>query len=575
MIHVKVLQADNLPVLNKKSRKTRIYCFSSSSSHYFYGSFKSKESTTNPQWHGEFDADLFRCSKLTFLLYSSRLLSHEEFLGRVDVDIVDFFQQKSGKKILSSDNDSLGCSFPITSCSSSNASLILSFSYNQIDYPPMNSHSIPDPIIHLWPTFSLSDQNIPIEVELLQAYFVKGKKNGLNGLYYNFNTQTSWESVGSSSLNTYIFNPTGPSQIHTFSPHRIDSKYEFFIVNNNSNFKGVVTLNFLCEREGSQKIVKNQRFILPHEKHTKNGIMKTVDVNCEPNTKILAPILMYCQCKSFKNDKIEFATIPSIKSDISDSSSNFCADVIEKAKATVNKFNNVTFHQTNVMNNNEKHSLIKIFTDLNLRICFNLRIYIGGLYEHKDREGSRKYYWEMQFAVFDKETLLRCHEIEKSLTKKPNLVSPILNNGKPLYGMKWNSYVNLNLDKIDMNKVILFIIHCDASLESATTDGFYLISQMDGDTESLLFRNMVFVDKKHSHYLVCFRLEFVDDGWEIFPMRYHFAKKKKMNPVIDSLFANNWVLPDALVNPVNPRNFISEEEEEEEEEAEIIENNEL
>ena len=90
MIHIRVISAENLPVYTKEVRKTRIYCFSSSACRYFYGSFKNKDNTINPKWNGEFDADLLRCSSLSFILFSSRLLSKEVYLGRVDISSMQF-----------------------------------------------------------------------------------------------------------------------------------------------------------------------------------------------------------------------------------------------------------------------------------------------------------------------------------------------------------------------------------------------------------------------------------------------------------------------------------------------------
>lgn len=123
------------------------------------------------------------------------------------------------------------------------------------------------------------------------------------------------------------------------------------------------------------------------------------------------------------------------------------------------------------------------------------------------------------------------------------------------------------MEKCPKNQV-LFLKLRDMSDQQARE-----LAENHGDKETLLFRNMLFVDKYDSRFLVCFRLEFVDDDCEIFPTIYDFTKKKKMNPAIDSLFTNNWILPENLLNP---NNFDSEEEdEEEEEEEEYIEDTDL
>ena len=87
------------------------------------------------------------------------------------------------------------------------------------------------------------------------------------------------------------------------------------------------------------------------------------------------------------------------------------------------------------------------FSDLNLNINFKLRIYIGGSTTYQDEEGSDADYWEPFFIIYDKKSCKRNEEIEKTFLKKPFYNSPVFTSKKPIFGMKWNSYVNLNLDK--------------------------------------------------------------------------------------------------------------------------------
>lgn len=176
MIHIRVLSAESQPVYTKKVWKTKIYCFSLSPCRYLYGSFKNKDNTTNPKWNGEFDVDLLRCSNLSFIIFSSRLLSHEVYLGRVEIDFNNFLYQEPGNQILKSPQSVVQCSFPITSCSPSNSFLTLSFSYYPKIYRPIKFQSVSSPMIHVFTTYSPSVEICPVEIEFIQAYYIDEKK---------------------------------------------------------------------------------------------------------------------------------------------------------------------------------------------------------------------------------------------------------------------------------------------------------------------------------------------------------------------------------------------------------------
>lgn len=90
----------------------------------------------------------------------------------------------------------------------------------------------------------------------------------------------------------------------------------------------------------------------------------------------------------------------------------------------------------------------------------------------------------------------------------------------------------------------------------ADEDGFYMISQIHDDVETLLIRNLVFADIIKSRFVTCFRLEFIEDGWEIIPMRHFFKTKKNMNSAMEILFANNWILSDDFLNPINTKQLV-------------------
>ena len=119
-----MIQAKGLTFPKNKPQKARIDCFSQSSIKYFYGSYKKNEKTQDPKWNINFDIDLFRASTLKFVLYSTKILSKDEYIGQVEIDLQDFFTQETGKQIISNHNISHEFQYLI---SPQNSHLILSF----------------------------------------------------------------------------------------------------------------------------------------------------------------------------------------------------------------------------------------------------------------------------------------------------------------------------------------------------------------------------------------------------------------------------------------------------------------
>ena len=70
---------------------------------------------------------------------------------------------------------------------------------------------------------------------------------------------------------------------------------------------------------------------------------------------------------------------------------------------------------------------------------------------------------------------------------------------------------------------------CDAPLNCVNDDRFFMISNVHNEVETLLIRNLVLVDSFYSHFVVCFRLEFIEDGCVIIPTHFLIAKTK-LNP---------------------------------------------
>lgn len=265
MIRVQVLNAQNLPIPTAKERKTRIYCYSFSSGHYLYDSYKNSENTRNPVWEEAFEFELFRCNRLYFKLYSSRLLSEEIFLGDVTIDLISFLNQKPGNEILKAPYGTIRCEFPLENCHSTNSILNLTFTYSPTIYNPIEIKDYTKSRIHLWTTYSplpTNPEKSSVNIELLQATVYKEKDKSESGTFLHFNQTHSWEDVGYSSMDKKVIGPTGPTQIRTFYLNRLSEKYNFFIVDP-IEYAGTVVLNFVCERQGKVDLVDDGLYETP------------------------------------------------------------------------------------------------------------------------------------------------------------------------------------------------------------------------------------------------------------------------------------------------------------------------
>ena len=61
---------------------------------------------------------------------------------------------------------------------------------------------------------------------------------------------------------------------------------------------------------------------------------------------------------------------------------------------------------------------------------------------------------------------------------------------------------------------------------------------------------MVYADGYYSYYATCFRLEFIEDDWNICPMRYYFQKKDQMDKALDSMISNDWKLNETYADQI-------------------------
>lgn len=563
------MNADNLPVPTAKERKTKIYCYSSSSCKYFFGSFKNNENTRNPKWNCSFDVDLFRCNNLTFKLYGSHLFSSDIFIGEVTIDFPSFILQSPGNEIMKQPYGCIRCEFPITSCMSSNATLSLSFLFKPKSYLPIQFNDVSNPFLHVWATFNPSIKSIDnnIEIEILQIN--KDKKSN-EGFFYNLNNHHSWESVGYSSSTHKILGPTGFTPIRTFSLERINNNYNFFILNV-LNYSGVITLNIVAERQGKKVYINNACFISPrNDKNHIIGTVKMVDIKVESNKKYLVPIYLFYEKKIIKKtfEINQFQQLEDnytqLKSDFVEQSRSeipFDSKIAGIAQAEIEDLNDSNLMKTLVLPANEKVNLHKIFSEFNLQFHSKIRIYINGSTTRSNGTSSFTHYWTPYFIVYDINTGQLCPEISKKLSKKSIYHFRGLFE-KSALPIKWHSYVDLDLNEIGIDKIIVFNIECYSTLESASPPGSVHIANVEGDKETLLFRNLVFEDNHQTYVTSFMRIEFIDDSWNIVQMRYSSKKKKKLDLFIDVLFKNTWNIPELFVNKIDSELMFDSSDEE-------------
>lgn len=568
MIRIRVLEADNLPVYNNQFRKTLISCFSVSSYRYYYGSFKSKEKTTHPSWNAEFDVDLFRLVELNFSLYGTRLFSKDIFLGNATIDFIQFVSKPPGNQIIGSPDCSIRYEFPITDCDSPNAVLSLSFAFIPTIYRPIefNPSSYSKNNIHLWATFSppLNNFETPVDIELLQAFSIEDEQSDIKyGLYYNLNKETPFECIGKSSSPHNFLGPTGLTQIHSFAISRMNGKCTFFILNV-ANYTGTVTLHFILDPKGKFDHFDDKNYMQPKNSQ-EIGTIRTIDVKVEPNKKFCVPYFLYFETHEFKKNTFEFFECETIAnfdktkiqnengqreySDRVRSEIEFHSEIMKNVRL-IPENENVNFLRTNVLPFSEKVSLVKTIEDFHLQPECDLRIYVGGSRTFSIGNDAYTDFWNQGFIVYDKNSGQRCPELSQTLTSKPiNQYTATFSKSFLPLKLKWNSILTLNLNQIGSDKILVYFVSASSSrLQEALPSGFFMISHLCNEYETLLFRNLIYADLRESHFAVCFRFEFCENEWKILPMRRYFNDKNEMDFVIDSMHANNWILPEILTN---------------------------
>ncbi|KAK8853716.1 hypothetical protein M9Y10_016259 [Tritrichomonas musculus] len=562
MINIRVLEANNIPIFKNKQRKTTISCYSYSSYRFFYGTYKSKDKSTNPQWDLDFNADLFKIIHLRFFLYGLESNDNNIFIGSVTFNFVQFISSSPGNQILSNPGSGIINEFPIKSSKTSDAKLTLSFTYIPTVYPKnqIKLSFSTNPILHIYTTFSpsLNHDEKPVEIEILQAYSLPNENgNRRLGYYYSLNKETPWEIVGKSSLDRCFLGPTGLSQIHSLSIPRIKGKYTFFILNV-SKFIGKVTLNFIYEKMGELVHVADKCFIKTKKKNQSTILAKTIDVDVVPDKKYFIPYYLFfdsnsnkCQFNRFPNEteSITFDKSKIMNYSTQDYTERISSEIelgsqiIEKAH-TIPDIENTNFLRKIILPINEPISLPKTLSDYNLQPDSLFRVYVGGSTTNTVGDAAYVDYWQQNFITYDKDTGKKCPKfaaifdnqlLKQNPEKKLKSYLPTRFN--------WNTVLTLNFNQIEKTKVLVYYIHCNTYLQSAFQNGFFMITQYSNRSETLLFENPIYSDSWSAHFAICFRFEFVRNEWKIIPMRHYFESCNEMDDALKYMKSNNWIWP--------------------------------
>lgn len=554
MLNIRVLEVENLPVYTKKPRKTSISCYSSSSYHYFYGSFNSKDKSKNPKWNASFNIDLFRLIDLKFDLYATKSCSKDIFLGSVNIDLIQFFSKYPGNQIIGNAGVNIRSEFPITSTHSANSYLSLSFSYSpkiyrHIQFKPTLLYK---KLIHVYASFQpfIEFYKTPVEIELLQAIpvFESLKRTPRYGIYYNLNKDTPWETTGDSSSDRYFMSPSGRSQIHSLSLSKMDGHFTFFILNV-ADYSGTVTLHFVYEKKGKFHHVDDVKYMKPKTAKAKIGTIQTVDIQVHPHRKILVPLFLFLRTNLFHVHHCESVTETAVNDGYSDQSENEFHSKIMKNVKNIKDASHIDFFRVNVLPTAKTVSLERVLSEFHIQQNMNLRFYVGGLTTYIEGNATCTDFWNQGFIVYDSKTGQRCSQLCNELTSKPisqTTVHPRVSHSYLLTKFRWNSILNVNLNSIGNDKVLVYYVSCNSELELANHPGFFLISSFLDQSETLLFRNQIFPEIKNAHFATCCRFEFVENDWKIVPMRHYFNDQKEMDFAIDSMKANGWVMPEIL-----------------------------
>ena len=233
----------------------------------------------------------------------------------------------------------------------------------------------------------------------------------------------------------------------------------------------------------------------------------------------------------------------------------FHRSIIELANSAINEFKDVNFRQIFLLPNSEPVSLQRTFHDLNLQYSPNIRIYINGSTSVSDGTNCYINLWNPFFIILDSKTKKRCRDIKIEINSKKLFQ-------KEVFGNDWHTFVDLNLDQIGNDKIIVFNIQCSSPLESALPTGLIFISHVEGENETLLFRNPIFVDSNNSYYATFFRFEFIENSWHIIPMRNYFEKEDEFTFFINEASNNDWKITKPLLDKIN-ENLMSESSNEE------------
>lgn len=567
MIHIKVLNAENLPLVFGQPTKTKLYFFSLSSMRYMNYVTKCSENTANPTFDADVYVPFYRCRLLSFSIYSSKLLKDDIFIGRVDIDLLQFLSQNSAQNIYIYPFGPIKQRFLIISSQSSNSYLTIEFSFMTAPYQQINFEKIKSDYFHVFTTYSpplkINYSQIsepPVEIELFQSFPVfqtdeDKKKRIQNGVYFTLNKENSWDEVGFSTMKNFVVCPTGISQIQTFNLQSINGKAEVLILNV-FDYTGTVTLHFVAEKKGKFESFSDDDYFLSKSSDNKIFEFRKIDVNVEKNKKYIVPLcIIYMYPRIFGGQTLNNFPLFSCQKSDDNYQTQILNEILKISPSQMVSFQNIEksnwkschFFKTYVIPSSQKVSLSKILNEFQLPPNMKFSIYIGGSAKNFRNNFTFSGYWTPTFLVFDSKSRSRCSELENSLVSEANMrnSNPAVNYfRKQIFGLIWTFCVDFDLDKIDSNKVIILCVKTGSSLDNCFPPGSLTI--VDSNKGNLLFRKQINVSAKNVKFATCLRFQFSEDGWDFVPMFEFFQDELQMTSAVDELYKNNWNVDKSL-----------------------------
>ena len=626
MIHVTIIGANNLPIVTKKIEKTRLIVLSSSTKRYFYGSIKNKEKTSYPLWDAEFDIDFYRANFLYLKLFASPFFKKDTFIGEAIIDLISIMNEQP-QNFYGSIDQPIHRDVPITLCQADNAQISFEFYYIPSILPSLPLSDIPSsPQYHVFLTYNpplpfSQEFQLPVEIELLQYFAIPQNKEDKKsktsrGVYLHLDSKHDWESVGIS--NQYpVFGPTGYTQLISLNSERISEKALVFLFNVH-NYHGIVTLNLVAEHpDKHMEYFNSNLFEVVPSKSIKKGIIQTIDVCVQENTKISLPLSLYFH-QSFFSKSIETFPISQFL---------FSSNANNSNNSNSSNINNLDNSNNSNLNNKEiGESLILIpSNDVNSNVDSNSNINSNSNVDSNSNlitpnTSETSFYRNITIEIENNVTPFNSKSVqfiprtvpykEVSIPLKEQLDkinapisyklrfyfggSTTVSYGQTVITHFWqplilifdkatgtllqdptenihdssncrvpknymidekspDGSIGLNLDEIGIDKIVLFTLSNTFALDAAQKPGYYYLVQ--DDTNEVLFRKDIYISEYASLISSFGRFEYIEDDWVFIPMKNVFMSVDKGIKKFMEMAQNKWIYPNDSIEEIIQTNY--------------------